>query len=243
MTKLSATDVLLIDNDGSTILLREVFEDVAKANNTTVKTIVKIFFKHVLKWNHIKLMIDLDIENNGIHLNETLQIDPEQIIIPLGCLAENSYGDVLSDNEIEYNASKKKVWKHRYETDKYCIDIPLGQYYFDKFLIKQFLIENHLFVPSWWYPKPKKEGRDDEMIDSKYRSIKDAQEIWKQACKHGDVILKTTEMATLLFNKLEVEGKKRPTDVTKVAEWLRDAAKNNDLVIPPEARRGGRPIK
>jgi hypothetical protein len=55
--------------------------------------------------------------------------------------------------------------------------------------------------------------------------------------------LRISEMARVLWDSLEREGLKVPTKPDKVAEWLRDAANDSRLTIPPQAQKGGRPRK
>lgn len=236
MKKLSRINVLLIEDDHTTISIKNMIEDVAIANNSKdTKKILKIFFKNIQKLKHIELTIDLDSEYSKF----SLQITFNDIIIQLGCLAENSYNDPFDDTEIELNT--RKIWKYHHKTDKLNIDIPIGRFSVSKYLIVQFLLDLGLSVPAWFAST--KEGTDNEMIHSLYYCTKRAHRKWQIAIKNDDNILRVSEMAALLFNELKEKGMKRPSDETKIAEWIRYAAKKHDILIPSEARKGGRPKK
>jgi hypothetical protein len=74
--------------------------------------------------------------------------------------------------------------------------------------------------------------------ESRAYCVRRAAEIWADTPGR-----RIGEVAKALFDELPAQRMKTPAEYSKVAGWLRKANKQGLLVIPPEARKGGRPRK
>lgn len=239
-----------LKNDDLFISIKKLVKIIAAGNNADEFVVLKELCKIIPNYNHIKCMFDLDFEYTGTKYKETLQLDLEQIITPLCCLAENSYGDIFGgdffdNNEVEYNtsSSKRKLWKYRYKIDNFFIDIPVGNFYVNIDAIKQPLIDHHISISGRRFDKKRKFNKHKKARESYFYCVKRSDQLWGLAVKNCDEIIRTAQMASLLFDELNNKEMWLPADVTKISIWLQDAARNNYLTIPAKARKRGRPTK
>ena len=68
-----------------------------------------------------------------------------------------------------------------------------------------------------------------------------ADEHWRKEEADGGTITRIGSLSETLWERLRSEAHWHPTSPEKVREWIKQAGKNGDLEIPPDAQKHGRP--
>lgn len=73
--------------------------------------------------------------------------------------------------------------------------------------------------------------------------IESAEKLWGMEEAQGKPITRIGAVSDLLWQELKENGYWQPTSADKVREWLKDAHKKGELIIPEDAQKSGAPSK